>query len=118
MAGLRLGILGGAFDPPHLGHLILAECALSQFKLDEVRFMPAGDPWRKSHREVTAAKHRLAMVRLAVEGNQAFVVDEREVKRSGATYTVDTLKELEAELSADSELYFVMGEDAFVDLPN
>lgn len=118
MAGLRLGVLGGTFDPVHVGHLILAESARTQLGLDRVLFIPAGDPWRKASRAVTRGEHRLAMVRLAIADNPAFEVDEREVRRPGPSYTSETLRELRGGLAAGDEIYFLLGEDALVDLPN
>ena len=114
---MRLGILGGTFDPPHVGHLILAELAREQLGLDKVRFIPAGDPWRKSFREVTPAERRLEMTLLAVAGNDAFDVDAREVRREGPSYTVETLRELRLELELTDEIFFLAGEDALADLP-
>ncbi len=114
---MNLGVLGGTFDPVHLGHLILAEQAREQLHLDRVLFVPAGDPWRKAQRRVTPASHRVAMVSLAVAGNPAFEVDDSEVMRTGPSYTVDTLRELRARLSTADELYFIIGQDALADLP-
>jgi nicotinate-nucleotide adenylyltransferase len=113
-------LLGGTFDPPHAGHLVLAECARHQFS-GKVVFMPAGDPWRKTgaepgSRRVSPAEHRLAMTRLAVAGNDAFSVDDRETRREGPTYTVETLEELRAE--GHGEIVLVLGADALDDLPN
>jgi nicotinate-nucleotide adenylyltransferase len=112
---MKLGIMGGTFDPPHLGHLVLAEAARQQIGLGTVLFMPAGDPWRKADRLVTAAHHRIEMTRLAVADNSSFEVDDREVRREGPTYTADTLRDLRAQ-TADAELYFLTGEDALADL--
>lgn len=114
---MRIGLLGGTFDPPHLGHLILGQLALDQLHLDEVLFIPAGDPWRKSNRVVSEARHRLAMTRLAVGDNSAFAVDDCELIREGATYTVDTLRLLREQHSGD-DLVLILGEDALADLPN
>jgi nicotinate-nucleotide adenylyltransferase len=111
----KLGILGGTFDPPHYGHLLLGECAREQFALDRVLFIPAGNPYRKADRPVTASLHRLAMTGLAVTGNAAFAVDDREVRRAGPSYTVDTLRELRHE--HDSSLVLILGADALADLP-
>ena len=113
----RIGVFGGTFDPPHVGHLIMAETARQQAGLDRVLFLPAGDPWRKAHREVTPAQHRLAMTRLAIADNPCFELDDREVRRQGPTYTADTLRELKAE-APDAQFYFITGEDALADLPN
>jgi nicotinate-nucleotide adenylyltransferase len=114
---MKVGVLGGTFDPVHVGHLVLAERARDELSLDLVLFVPAGDPWRKSHREITAAEHRLAMLRLAVEGNDAFGVSDIEIKREGPTYTADTLATLAAE-RLDDEFYFIVGADALADMPN
>jgi len=115
---MRIGVLGGTFDPPHIAHLILAEQAREQVALDEVWFIPAGDPWRKANRDVTPAVHRIAMTRLVVEGVPGFLVDDCEVKRDGPTYTVDTLRELRERIHEDDELFLLLGEDALADIPN
>ncbi len=115
---MNLGVLGGTFDPVHMGHLVLAECARDQLSLDRVIFVPAGDPWRKALRAITPALHRVEMVRLAVAGNEAFALDDREVRRSGPSYTSETLRELSASFSRGEVLYFLLGEDALADLPN
>ena len=107
----RIGILGGTFDPPHLGHLLIAETARVALHLESVMFVPAGEPWLKSGQRITPADHRLRMVRLAVADNPDFCVSDREIRRSGATYTVDTLKELRRESPPDVELYFIVGSD-------
>lgn len=113
----RLGILGGTFDPPHIGHLILAEEARWRLALDAVLWVPAGDPWRKEGRRIAPAPDRLAMTRLAVEGDPHFEVWDGEVRRDGPSYTVETLAALQAE-RPDAELFFLLGEDALHDLPN
>jgi nicotinate-nucleotide adenylyltransferase len=89
-----IGILGGTFDPPHIAHLALAQAAHEQLELDEVLFMPAGDPWQKSRDVITAADHRVAMTRLAASGAPYFVADDREILRRGPTYTIETVEEL------------------------
>ena len=91
---MRIGVFGGTFDPIHLGHLIIAEDARAAMELDEVLFIPAGQPWFKSYRQITDTRHRLAMVRLAVADNPLFAVSDIEIRRSGPSYTVDTLGEL------------------------
>jgi nicotinate-nucleotide adenylyltransferase len=114
---VRLGVLGGTFDPPHTGHLVLAEQAREQLDLERVLWMPAGEPWRKPERPVSAAEHRLAMVQLAVEGHQAFEVSAMEIEREGPSYSVDTLAALR-EQRPRSELFLIVGADALRDLPN
>jgi len=105
----RVGVFGGAFDPPHVAHGALARAAVDQLALDELRILPTGQAWHKS-RPLTAPEHRLAMTRLAFAGVPHAVVDDRELRRSGPTYTVDTLRELQAEQPA-AELFLLMGED-------
>lgn len=119
-------LLGGTFDPPHIGHLVLAECARAQFGVDVATFLPAGDPWRKTgsagmlepltSRQVTPASIRLEMVRLAVEGNPRLRVDDREIRRPGPSYTVDTLAELRNE--GYTSIILVLGADALADMEN
>ena len=106
-----IGILGGTFDPPHLGHLLIAETARIALDLDTVMFLPAGEPWLKSGQRITPAEHRLRMVQLAVADNPDFCVSDCEIRRTGATYTVDTLRQLRRRFSADTELYFIVGSD-------
>ncbi len=105
----RMGVLGGAFDPPHLAHQALAQAAIAQLNLDELRVLPTGQAWHKS-RTLSPAEHRLAMTRLAFSDVPKAVVDEREIRREGPTFTVHTLRELHAEFP-DAELFLVLGED-------
>ncbi len=112
---MPIGLLGGTFDPPHLGHLVLGECARVQLGLDRVYFMPAGDPWRKAGRGVSSATHRLAMTHLAIADNPDFHLDEREVERIGPTYTVDTLREMHVQ--GLDEVVLILGSDALADMP-
>lgn len=126
----RIAVFGGTFDPPHLGHLVLAECVAHQFECERVLFVPAGDPYRKTAtdtpenrragvgpgRTVTPGAARLEMVRLAIAGNPLFAADAREVSRSGPSYTVDTLRELHAE--GHDDIVLVLGSDAVADMPN
>ena len=105
----RLGIFGGSFDPPHMAHLALAQHAIEQFKLNELRIIPTGDAWHKT-RTLTASPHRLAMTRLAFSEVPQAVVDTREIDRHGATYTIDTLLELQSEQPA-AKLFLFIGAD-------
>lgn len=108
---LRIGLLGGTFDPPHLGHLQAAVTVKTQVEMDEVWFVVANDPWQKSgSRAVTPADVRLAMVAAAVEGLEGCVVDDREIRRGGVTYTVDTMEEIMRERD-DVELFLIVGQD-------
>lgn len=105
----RVGVFGGAFDPPHIAHAAMATAALEQLQLDELRVMPTGEAWHKS-RGLTPAVHRLEMVRLAFASLDRVVVDPREIRRNGPTYTVDTLTELRDETPSD-KLFLIIGED-------
>ncbi len=111
----RIGLLGGTFDPPHLGHLVVAECALVELDLDEVRLVVAGAPWMKT--PASPAADRVALVEAAVADAPGLTCDAREVGRTGPTFTADTLAELQAEVPG-AELFFVLGEDAAVALPD
>ena len=105
----RVGLFGGTFDPPHIGHLVAAECARVQLGLDRVCFLIAGDPWMKT--TSTAPGHRVEMVRAATADDPNLVVDDREVRRDGPTYTADTLTQLTAE-APGTEWLFLLGADA------
>jgi len=102
-------MFGGAFDPPHRAHVALAQAALRQLQLDELRVFPTGDAWHKQ-RPLSPAEHRLAMTREAFAGMPKIVVDDRELRRSGPTYSVETLRELQAE-HLGAQLVLLMGED-------
>jgi len=115
MNNKAIGILGGTFDPIHYGHLRLAEEMLELAGLQQIRFIPAGTPPHRDTPQVSA-QHRSAMVQLAIADQPAFVLDEREVKRTMPCYTVDTLRELRAELGAAQPLCLLMGGDAFMQL--
>ena len=109
---MRVGVLGGTFDPVHLAHLIIGEEARVQLELDRVLFIPAGQPWLKAGQVLSPAADRLRMVELAVEGNPQFQVGCQEVNRAGLTYTVDTLEALHQELGVDAKIVFIIGQDA------
>ncbi len=106
----RIGLLGGTFDPIHVGHLALARAARDALRLDEVRFVPTGRSWQKAGAGA-GVEARLAMVQLAVSAIPGFVVDDRETRRTGPSYTIDTLLELRAELGAEPALVLVLGSD-------
>jgi nicotinate-nucleotide adenylyltransferase len=115
----RIGLVGGTFDPPHVGHLALARAARDAFALDEVRLVPTGRSWQKASAGASSAQ-RLEMTRLALAGlpaDERLVVDDREVRRDGPTYTVDTLAELRTELGGEPMLVLVIGSDQFRRLP-
>jgi len=107
----RVGVMGGTFDPIHHGHLVAASEVRAWFDLDEVIFVPTGDPWQKSERVVSLAEHRYLMTVIATASNPAFRVSRVDIDRAGPTYTIDTLRDLKAELP-DAELYFITGADA------
>lgn len=112
----KIGVYGGTFDPIHYGHLVLAEQAREQLRLDEVRFIPAAIPPHKQTRAITAAKHRLEMVELATVGHAAFTVSEIELRREGVSYTAETLRLLQEE-QPDDDFYLLLGADGLRDLP-
>lgn len=114
---MKLGVMGGTFDPVHLGHLIIAEEARVQLGLARVLFIPTGQPWLKEGRTISAARHRLAMTRLAVADNPAFAVSRLEVDRPGPTYTVETLRQLHQRHGPGLELFFILGADSLETLP-
>jgi nicotinate-nucleotide adenylyltransferase len=116
MAESRVGVLGGTFNPIHLGHLVLAESFRERLALDRVLFVPAATPPHKAALGLAAAHHRYAMAALAVSGTPAFAVSDVEVRRSGPSYSVDTLEALAGEWPG-ARLFFLMGSDTFLDLP-
>jgi nicotinate-nucleotide adenylyltransferase len=109
-------VMGGTFDPVHHGHLVTAEEALWQFHLDEVVFIPTGQPWMKSDRDVTPPEHRYLMTVIATASNPRFSVSRIEVDRDGPTYTVETLGELRRQSGTDVELFFITGADAMLEI--
>ena len=111
----RVGVFGGAFDPPHIAHTALAQAALEQLQLDELRIVPTGEAWHKN-RGLTPARHRLEMARLAFAALDRVVVDPRETRRSGPSYTVDTLAEIRREMP-QAQLFLVIGQDQAAALP-
>jgi nicotinate-nucleotide adenylyltransferase len=114
---MKIGLLGGTFDPIHVGHLIIAEEVRLKLDLNEVLFIPAGQPWLKSKRSMAPAEHRLEMLKLAIVSNPHFKVSTIELKRPGPSYSVDTISALRDELGAEAELFFIVGFDALAELP-
>jgi len=107
---MRIGILGGTFNPIHIGHLILAEEVREKLKLDRVIFVPTYLPPHKDNSDIASSAVRLTMVKLAIKGNRYFFASDIEVKRDGRSYTIDTLKEFK-KIYPEDELYFIIGSD-------
>jgi nicotinate-nucleotide adenylyltransferase len=105
----RIGVFGGAFDPPHLAHQALLKSAMAELGLDELRVIPTGQAWHKT-RTLTAPEHRLAMAQLAFSSLPNVLVDAQEIKRNGPSYTIDTLRGL-AQTEPHAELFLIMGAD-------
>ncbi len=114
---MNIGVLGGTFDPVHIGHLILAEEVAARLNLAGVLFIPAGQPWLKADAPVSAAEHRVRMASLAIAGRSRFKLLTMEIERAGPSYSVDTIRELKKQIAAGDELLFVLGWDNLVDLP-
>ena len=113
---MRRGVMGGTFDPIHLGHLAAASEVAHSFSLDEVVFVPAGIPWQKSHRRVSPAEDRYLMTVIATAADPRFTVSRVDVDRPGPTYTVDTLRELRQTWGDEGETFFITGADALNDI--
>jgi nicotinate-nucleotide adenylyltransferase len=111
----RVGIMGGTFDPIHHGHLIAASEVAARFGLDEVIFVPTGEPWQKSERQVSPAEHRYLMTVIATASNPRFWVSRVDIDRAGPTYTIDTIRDI-AGLRPEAELYFITGADALAQI--
>jgi nicotinate-nucleotide adenylyltransferase len=107
--------MGGTFDPIHHGHLVAASEVQAWFDLDEVVFVPTGDPWQKSDRVVSPAEHRYLMTVIATASNPRFTVSRVDIDRDGPTYTIDTLRDLR-DLHPDADLYFITGADALAEI--
>jgi nicotinate-nucleotide adenylyltransferase len=112
---MRLGVMGGTFDPIHHGHLVAASEVQARFGLDEVVFVPTGQPWQKDDREVSPAEHRYLMTVVATASNPRFTVSRVDIDRPGPTFTIDTLRDLHA-LRPDDELFFITGADALAQI--
>ncbi len=114
---MNIGVLGGTFDPIHMGHLVVAEEAKARLNLAEVLFVPAGLPWLRANSSLSAAEHRVQMVRLAIADKPYFKISTTEVERAGPSYTVDTIAELKGQFGAEDELFFILGWDCLTELP-
>ena len=113
----RIGLFGGTFDPPHMGHLIFAAEAVSQFHLDKLLWMLTPDPPNKLGKPITPLEHRLPMLQRMIAHNPAFELSRLEIDRPGPHYTVDTVRLLKAQ-EADAEIFLLIGGDSLADLPN
>src|SRR2546430_7729012 len=109
---IRIGVMGGTFDPIHHGHLVAASEVGHIFALDEVVFVPTGQPWQKHDKKVSPAEDRYLMTVIATASNPRFSVSRLDIDRPGPTYTIDTLRDLRAERGEDAEFYFITGADA------
>ena len=113
---MRVGVMGGTFDPVHHGHLVAAAEVADAFGLDEVVFVPTGQPWQKVDRAVSPAEDRYLMTVVATAADPRFAVSRVDIDRGGPTYTVDTLRDLRAERGPDAEFFFITGADALSDI--
>ncbi len=113
---MRIGVMGGTFDPIHHGHLVAASEVAHEFSLDTVIFVPTGRPWQKAHRGVSEAEDRYLMTVVATAADPRFTVSRVDVDRPGPTYTADTLRDLSVALGPDAELFFITGADALADI--
>ena len=112
----RIGILGGTFNPIHMGHLAIAQVSRERLSLDKVYFVPTNIPPYKSSRSVISSLHRYNMVNLAIKGNPFFGVSDFEIKREGKSYSIDTVEHFKKVFSKNAKLFFIVGEDAFMTL--
>ncbi|HAX18263.1 MAG TPA: nicotinic acid mononucleotide adenylyltransferase [Actinobacteria bacterium] len=116
MKPMKIGIMGGTFNPVHNGHLVTAAEALNQFDLEKVIFIPSGDPPHKDYHEEEIAEHRYLMTVIATSSNSNFFVSRLEIDRKGKSYTIDTLKELKKTYGAETEFFFITGADAILEI--
>jgi nicotinate-nucleotide adenylyltransferase len=116
---MNIGVLGGTFDPIHIGHLEVAEEAIARLDLLRILFMPAGQPWLKLNNAnaISPVQHRLEMVRLGIAGNPRFKLSTMEIERTGPTYTADTIAQLQSQLGEGDEIFFILGWDNLSQLP-
>jgi nicotinate-nucleotide adenylyltransferase len=114
---MNVGVFGGTFDPIHFGHLTAAQAMRAALDFAKIFFVPAGQPWLKTGLPISAARHRLDMLRLAVSDERYFEISTVEVDRTGPSYAVDTIDILQRELGSEAKLSFLLGSDALLDLP-
>jgi nicotinate-nucleotide adenylyltransferase len=116
---MNIGVLGGTFDPIHIGHLKVADEAIARLDLPRILFIPAGQPWLKLNNAnaISPVQHRLAMVRLGIAGNPRLKLSTIEIERPGPSYTVDTIAQLQSQLGAGDEIFFILGWDNLSQLP-
>jgi nicotinate-nucleotide adenylyltransferase len=115
---MNIGVLGGTFDPIHMGHLIIAEEVRARLDLAEVLFVPAGQPLLKLNNAISPAEHRVEMIRLAIADEPSFKLSAMEIERPGPSYTVDTMTELRSQIGAEDKLFFILGWDNLNQLPH
>ena len=115
---MRLGLLGGSFNPIHNGHLAVAIQARERLCLDRILFIPSGEPPHKRNGSLAPAKDRYEMVRLAIADNPGFAISDVEVRRKGKSYSIDTIREIRRRVEPSTELYFLIGLDAFLEFPS
>jgi nicotinate-nucleotide adenylyltransferase len=114
---MKIGVLGGTFDPVHCGHLAVASEARRRLNLDEVVFMPAGHPYFKEAAAISTAEHRINMLKLAIEETPYFNISYLEIERPGPSYAVDSMVKMKAQLKSSDELFFILGWDSLLTLP-
>jgi len=114
---MNIGVLGGTFDPIHNGHLLIADRVMTHLSLGKVIFVPAGRPWLKENRYISAAEHRMEMVRLGIASRPHFELSAVEIDRDGPSYMVDTIANLQVQLGSSREFFFILGWDNLIKLP-
>ena len=114
---MKIGIIGGTFDPIHIGHLLLGQEAQEKLTLDSVLFIPAGIPWMKANQKLSDKHHRLNMVKEATKNNRSFLVSDMEVKREGNSYSSETIEQLSKEYDNTTQLFFIMGSEVLEKFP-
>ena len=115
---MKLGLMGGTFNPIHIGHLKIASKVLDIFNLAKVIFIPSGNPPHKNKGEIIDAAHRLKMIKLAINNYKKFEVSDIEIKRKGKSYTLDTIEQIKETYGINTDIYFIAGADSALDLPN